>query len=248
MHLADRRGGHRPATGAVGLVHRLVGPGPGPVADAGPQRRLASADALPAGAALAAGGPHAGIQGVEGGDVDLVDLGPAEGRDDVAVDGALVVGNRDGRDRPDLLAPLEPALDQLRDCAGAAATLLAPVELLQELRFDLLGLAVGRLGLPADLAAEPSLAAGEGVAAGEHLDLQAAAALPDHPASNLGCHSILGQKNDIGMTSGQARQVVQACDLRLWELAGGLEPPTCCLHDSCAAGCATPAGLLIKGT
>ena len=26
------------------------------------------------------------------------------------------------------------------------------------------------------------------------------------------------------------------------ELAGGLEPPTCCLQDSCAAGCATPAG------
>src|SRR5215211_2013897 len=33
-----------------------------------------------------------------------------------------------------------------------------------------------------------------------------------------------------------------ASDLRLWELAGGLEPPTCCLQDSCAAGCATPAG------
>jgi hypothetical protein len=29
---------------------------------------------------------------------------------------------------------------------------------------------------------------------------------------------------------------------RLWELAGGLEPPTCCLQDSCAADCATPAG------
>src|SRR5215211_405673 len=31
-------------------------------------------------------------------------------------------------------------------------------------------------------------------------------------------------------------------DLHLSELAGGLEPPTCCLQDSCAAGCATPAG------
>jgi hypothetical protein len=47
----------------------------------------------------------------------------------------------------------------------------------------ILGLAPGRLGLAADLAAEPSLAAGEGVAAGAHLHLQAAAALPDHPAS-----------------------------------------------------------------
>src|SRR5512132_3661915 len=44
------------------------------------------------------------------------------------------------------------------------------------------------------------------------------------------------------MTSGQARRVLQAFDLHLWELAGGLEPPTCCLQDSCAAGCATPAG------
>ena len=84
---------------------------------------------------------------------------------------------------PDLLAPLQPPLDQLPDRPGAAAALLAPVELLQELGLDLLGLAVGRLGLPADLAAEPPFAAGEGVAAGEHLDLEAAAALPDHPAS-----------------------------------------------------------------
>ena len=35
---------------------------------------------------------------------------------------------------------------------------------------DLLGFSVGGLGLPADLATQPSLAAGEGVAAGEHLD------------------------------------------------------------------------------
>jgi hypothetical protein len=33
------------------------------------------------------------------------------------------------------------------------------------------------------------------------------------------------------MTSGQARQELQACELRFWELAGGLEPPTCCLQD-----------------
>src|SRR4029453_16139393 len=49
-------------------------------------------------------------------------------------------------------------------------------------------------------------------------------------------------KNDRGMTARQARQALQAYDLRCWELAGGLEPPTCCLQDSCAAGCATPAG------
>src|SRR5919112_2664390 len=44
------------------------------------------------------------------------------------------------------------------------------------------------------------------------------------------------------MTTEQARQALQACDLLFLELAGGLEPPTCCLQDSCAAGCATPAG------
>jgi hypothetical protein len=58
---------------------------------------------------------------------------------------------------------------------GAAAALLAPVELLQELGLDLPGLAPGRLGLAANLPAEPSLAADEGVAAGEYLDLEAAA-------------------------------------------------------------------------
>src|ERR671914_2874605 len=45
------------------------------------------------------------------------------------------------------------------------------------------------------------------------------------------------------MTTEQARQALQACDLHLYELAGGLEPPTCCLQDSCAADCATPAGV-----
>ena len=81
------------------------------------------------------------------------------------------------------MAPLQPALDQLTGGAGAAAALLAPVELLQQPGLDLLGLASGGPGLAADLAAEPSLAAGDGVAAGEHPDLEAAAALPDHPAS-----------------------------------------------------------------
>jgi hypothetical protein len=164
-------------------VDHLVGTGPGPVAHAGPQGRLAPADALPAVAALAARRPHPGVQGVEGGRVDLMHLGSAEVRGDVAVDRAPVVGHGDRRDRPDLLAPLQPALDQLTDRAGAAAALFAPVELLQQLGLDLLGLAPGRLGLAADLATQPAFAAGEGVAAGEHLHLEAAAALPDHPAS-----------------------------------------------------------------
>jgi hypothetical protein len=38
---------------------------------------------------------------------------------------------------------------------------------------DLLGFSVGGLGLPADLATQPSLAAGERVASGEHLHLEA---------------------------------------------------------------------------
>ncbi len=59
--------------------------------------------------------------------------------------------------------------------------MLAPVDLLKELRLDLLGLAVGLLGLAGNLAAEPALAAGEQVAAGVDLHLQAVAPLPDHP-------------------------------------------------------------------
>ena len=162
MHLTHCRGRYRPAASAVRLVERLVGPGPGLVAHPSAQRRLAATDALPADAALAAGRPHLGVEDVEGGRVYLADLGSAEVREDVAVDGAAIVGYGDRRDGPDLLAPLQPALDQLPNRPGAAAALLAPVELLQELGLDLLGLTPGRLGLPADLAAEPPLAAVRG--------------------------------------------------------------------------------------
>jgi hypothetical protein len=108
VDLTHCRGRHRPAAGTVRLMNGLVGAGSGPVAHAGPQRRLSPADALPAVAALAAAGPHPGI---EGGRVDLMDHGPAEVGQDVAVDGAAVVGHGDRRDRPDLLAPLQPPLD-----------------------------------------------------------------------------------------------------------------------------------------
>jgi hypothetical protein len=140
------------------------------------------------------------------GGVDLAELGPAEGRQDVAVDRAAVVGDRHRRDRLDLLAPGEPALDQLGDRAGAAAALLAAVDLLQQLGLDLLGLPVGRLGLPWNLAADPALAAGEGVAAGVDLHLQAAAALPDHAASVPPWSVLLRQKKDKGLPAEQARQ------------------------------------------
>jgi hypothetical protein len=69
---------------------------------------------------------------------------------------AVLVGDGEGRDRPDLLAPLHPALDQLADRPRAAFTTLST-----------------------------------------------------------------------------------ACDLHLWELAGGHEPPTCCLQDSRALEVAT---------
>jgi hypothetical protein len=57
------------------------------------------------------------------------------------------------------------------------------------------------LGMEADLATQPTLAAGEGVTAGEHLHLETAAALPDHPTSGpldvvpLGAEE--GHRNDI---------------------------------------------------
>ena len=98
-------------------------------------------------AALAAVCSHAGVEGVDGGGVDLVDLGPAEVRGDVAVDRAAVVGHGDRGDGPDLLAPLQPPLDQLAYRPRTAVAALAPVDLLQQLRLDLLGLAIGGLGL-----------------------------------------------------------------------------------------------------
>jgi hypothetical protein len=57
---------------------------------------------------------------------------------------------------------------------------LATVHLLQELRLDLLGFPVGPLGLSRDLAADLSFVAGERVATGVDLHLQAVAALADH--------------------------------------------------------------------
>jgi hypothetical protein len=56
----------------------------------------------------------------------------------------------------------------------------AGTDLLQEPGLDLLGLTHGGLGLAGDLLADVSLAAGERVAAGVHLDLEAVAALADH--------------------------------------------------------------------
>jgi hypothetical protein len=53
-------------------------------------------------------------------------------------------------------------------------------DLLQQPGFDLLGLAHGGLGLAGDLLADVALVAGEGVAAGVNLDLEAVAALADH--------------------------------------------------------------------
>src|ERR671912_245899 len=51
------------------------------------------------------------------------------------LDGAAIVRDGDGRDRPDLLAPAEPALDQLGDGPRRAPAVLATVHLLQELGF-----------------------------------------------------------------------------------------------------------------
>ena len=154
----------------------------------------------------AATGPHVLVQRVNGGGIDLLDLGSAEVRQDVPVDGAAIVGDGDGRDRPNLLTPAEPALDQLGDGPGRAPAVLATVHLLQELGLDLLGVSVGPLGLSRDLAADPSLATGERVAAG----------VRPAPAGRFGaCGSrrhpwlvspVSSQKNDQGMTAEQAKQ------------------------------------------
>jgi len=81
---------------------------------------------------------------------------------------------------------------------------LATVHLLQELRLDLLGFPVGPLGLSRDLAADLSFVAGERVATGVDLHLQAVAALADH-GGILGLVSpVSPKKNDRGMTAEQA--------------------------------------------
>ena len=84
--------------------------------------------------------------------------------------------------------------------------MLAMVDLLEELGLNLLGFAIGPLGLPGDLAADPSFAAGERVAAGVDLHLQAVAALPDHGGILSLVSPLSRQKNDQGMTAEQAKQ------------------------------------------
>jgi hypothetical protein len=59
---------------------------------------------------LATTRPHVLVQRVNGGSIDLLDLGSTEIGQDVPVNGAAIVGNGDGRDRPDLLAPAEASL------------------------------------------------------------------------------------------------------------------------------------------
>jgi hypothetical protein len=58
--------------------------------------------------------------------------------------------------------------------------MLAAVDLLKKFCLHLLGLTIGLLGLPGNLSADPSFAAGERVAAGVDLHLQAVSSLADH--------------------------------------------------------------------
>jgi hypothetical protein len=80
--------------------------------------------------------------------------------------------------------------------------MLATVYLLKEFRLNLLGFPVGPLGLSRDLTADPPCAAGERIAAGVHLHLQAVTALADH-GGILGLVSPLSlQKNDCETAGG----------------------------------------------
>jgi hypothetical protein len=177
-------------------------------------RPLAPSPPLPAHPALAAVCPHLRVQAIQGGGgIDFADLGPAEGGQDVAVDGAAIVPDGDRGDGADLLAPGKPALDQLGHRPGAAPVVLAAVDLLQELRLHFLGLTLRLLRLAADPAADPPFAAGEGVAAGVDLPLQAAAALPDHPASQP--PESVWQKNDKGVQPSKQSKEQIAFELRV---------------------------------
>jgi hypothetical protein len=133
-------------------------------------------------AVLAAVAAQPGVEGVQGGGVQPADLEPAEAGQDRAVDVAAVGGHGGRRDRPHAQAPFQPALDQLGHGLGLAAPVLAGGDLGQQLGLDQPGPLHGRPALAGDLAADPALAAGEGVAAGVDLDLEAVAvlALSDH--------------------------------------------------------------------
>ena len=80
-------------------------------------------------AALAALLAQVGVEGVQGGGVQPAELELAEGGPDGAVDVAAVGGHRGGRDGPDALAPLQPALQQLGDGPVGRAAVLAGADL-----------------------------------------------------------------------------------------------------------------------
>jgi hypothetical protein len=90
-------------------------------------------------AALPALAAQAGVEGVQGGGIQLADLEPAPAGQDRAVDVAPVGSHGGRRDRPHAQAPFQPALDQLGDGLGLAAPVLAGGDLGEQLGFDLLG-------------------------------------------------------------------------------------------------------------
>jgi hypothetical protein len=94
---------------------------------------------------------------------------------------------------------------QLSHGARPRAPVAASADLLQQPSLDLLGLAHGGLGLAGDLLADVALAAGERVAAGVDLDLEAGASLAGHGPFDLLCHVFWQQKNDEGMTTEQSK-------------------------------------------
>jgi hypothetical protein len=68
--------------------------------------------------------------------------------------------------------------------------------------------------------------AGERVAAGVDLDLEAGSSLADHGPSVPLRHAFWQQKNDEGMTTEQTKQSAQAVDLGFCVGLAGLEPAT----------------------
>jgi hypothetical protein len=68
--------------------------------------------------------------------------------------------------------------------------------------------------------------AGERVAAGVDLDLEAGSSLADHGPSVPLRHAFQHQKKDEGMTAEQAKQSAQAVDLGVCVGLAGLEPAT----------------------
>jgi hypothetical protein len=94
-------------------------------------------------AALAALLAQVGVEGVQGGGVEPTELELAQGEPDGPVDVTALGGDGGGRDRPDALAPFQPAVQHLGHCPVRGGQVLAGADFGDGPGLGLLGLGSG---------------------------------------------------------------------------------------------------------